>query len=129
MLSPMVLSTVEEEENKTHQHYFKYNDSIEEINRVLNQNLKNKFKLIYDNEYSDDDLILVWDKNYIDKKLKERKRLTKKISIMKNHEPPIEIIANEIPFTLSGNAELIKVGYESGFGEKNSMGFGMAELF
>jgi CRISPR-associated endoribonuclease Cas6 len=48
---------------------------------------------------------------------------------MKNHEHPIEIIANEIPFTLSGNSELIKVGYECGFGEKNSTGFGMVELF
>jgi CRISPR-associated endoribonuclease Cas6 len=129
MLSPMVLSTVEKDENKTHQHYLRYDNSIEEINRVFNQNLKNKFKLIYGNDYSDDDLILVWDKDYIDKRLKEKKRLTKKISIMKNHEHPIEIIANEIPFTLSGNSELIKVGYECGFGEKNPTGFGMVELF
>ncbi|PJA95414.1 MAG: CRISPR-associated endoribonuclease Cas6 [Ignavibacteriales bacterium CG_4_9_14_3_um_filter_34_10] len=128
MLSPMVLSTVEENGNKTHQHYFRYNDKIDEINRVFNQNLKNKYKLIYDKEYSEDDLILVWDENYINKKLNEKKRLTKKISVIKNHEEPIEIIANEIPFTLSGNSELIKVGYECGFGEKNSIGFGMAGM-
>ena len=124
----MVLSTVEENGNKTHQHYFRYNDKIDEINRVFNQNLKNKYKLIYDKEYSEDDLILVWDENYINKKLNEKKRLTKKISVIKNHEEPIEIIANEIPFTLSGNSELIKVGYECGFGEKNSIGFGMAGM-
>jgi CRISPR-associated endoribonuclease Cas6 len=27
-----------------------------------------------------------------------------------------------------GSAELIEIGYEAGFGEKNSMGFGMVEM-
>ena len=127
MLSPMVLSTVEERDNNLHQHFFRYNEDINEINRVFNQNLKNKYKLLYNSDYTGDDLILIWDKDYITKKLAEGKRLTKKISITKNDERPVEIIANEIPFTLSGNKELIKVGYECGFGEKNSMGFGLGE--
>lgn len=128
LLSPMVLSTVRENDNKLHQYYFRYNDSIEEINRVFNQNLKNKYKLIHQKEYLEEDLKFAWDQKYIEKKLHQKKRMTKKISIKKESEKPIEVIANEIPFTVLGNKELIKVGYECGFGEKNSMGFGMAEV-
>lgn len=128
LLSPVVLSTLREKENgKTHQYYFRYNDNIAEINRVFNQNLKNKFKLIYNVEYEGDDLILEWDKDYIAKREKKNKRLTKKIAIEKYDGNPIDIIANEIPFTLTGNPELMKVGYHCGFGEKNSMGFGLAD--
>jgi CRISPR-associated endoribonuclease Cas6 len=31
------------------------------------------------------------------------------------------------PFTVEGSNELIRLGYETGFGARNSMGFGMAE--
>ena len=31
-------------------------------------------------------------------------------------------------FSVSGSKELLEVGYEAGFGEKNSMGFGMVEV-
>jgi CRISPR-associated endoribonuclease Cas6 len=32
------------------------------------------------------------------------------------------------PFTVEGSKELIELGYEAGFGSRNSMGFGMAEV-
>jgi CRISPR/Cas system endoribonuclease Cas6 (RAMP superfamily) len=32
------------------------------------------------------------------------------------------------PFVVRGSVELIALGYEAGFGEKNSMGFGMVEV-
>lgn len=32
------------------------------------------------------------------------------------------------PFTARGNVELLKLGYSAGFGEKNSLGFGMVEV-
>lgn len=128
LLSPLVLSTVNEIDNKKHQHYFRYYDDIFEINRVMNQNLKNKFKIIYNRDYSGDDLILVWDQYYIKKKSSEGKRLTKKISIPVIDNRPVDIIANEIPFSVTGSKELVNVGYQCGFGEKNSMGFGLADL-
>ena len=31
-------------------------------------------------------------------------------------------------FTIQGNSELIRIGYEAGFGENNSAGFGMVEV-
>lgn len=129
LLSPIVLSTLKDRDNGgVHQYYFRYNDDINEINRVFNQNLKNKYKLIYNHEYVGENLMLEWDKDYIHKREKINKRMTKKISIEKIPGKPVDIIANEIPFTLNGNSALIKVGYDCGFGEKNSMGFGMAEI-
>ena len=32
------------------------------------------------------------------------------------------------PFGVSGSPALIQIGYECGFGDKNSAGFGMAEV-
>jgi CRISPR-associated endoribonuclease Cas6 len=128
LLSPLVLSTKRENGNELSQYFLRFNDDIFEINRILNLNLKHKYELIYKKQYDGVDLKLVWDDAYIFKKLKENKRLTKKISILKDGIRPVEIIANEVPFSLSGNKELIKVGYDCGFGEKNSMGFGMGEL-
>jgi len=32
------------------------------------------------------------------------------------------------PFVVRGSPELMEMGYEAGFGEKNSMGFGMVEV-
>ncbi|MCF8356837.1 MAG: CRISPR-associated endoribonuclease Cas6 [Melioribacteraceae bacterium] len=128
LLSPVVLSTLKIKENgKPHQYYFRYNDDITEINRVFNQNLKNKYELIYNNKYEGEKLVLQWDKNYIKQREKKKKRLTKKITIEKYDGNPIDIIANELPFTLTGSPELMHVGYQCGFGEKNSMGFGLAD--
>ena len=37
------------------------------------------------------------------------------------------IIGFMAPFEVTGSPELIEVGYEAGFGEKGSMGFGMVK--
>ena len=128
LLSPMVLSTVKENGGNFSQYYFRCSDDIDDINRVLNQNLINKYELINSRKYEGSGLILRWDEKYISRKLSENKRLTKKISIVKKGERPIEIIGIEVPFTLTGDVELMRVGYDCGFGEKNSMGFGLAEM-
>jgi CRISPR-associated endoribonuclease Cas6 len=60
--------------------------------------------------------------------MQKHRRVTKKITINENGRFPIDVIGIQAPFTIEGDPELIKVGYECGFGEKNSMGFGMAEV-
>ncbi|MBN2244972.1 MAG: CRISPR-associated endoribonuclease Cas6, partial [Candidatus Aminicenantes bacterium] len=40
----------------------------------------------------------------------------------------INIKAFEAPFIIRANPELIKIGYQCGFGEKNSAGFGCVEI-
>ncbi|MGD8781958.1 MAG: CRISPR-associated endoribonuclease Cas6 [Ignavibacteria bacterium] len=127
MLSPLVLSTMKEFNGRLMPYYLRYYDSLDEINRILNKNLINKYEAVYNKEYNGNNVSLEWDNGYIQKRTNKGKRLTKKISIAKKGERPIDIIGNEIPFRIKGNPGLIKIGYECGFGEKNSMGFGLAE--
>lgn len=123
LLSPMVLSTGKIENLKITQKYLRP-QNISTINRVLTDNLKNKYYLVYNEKKSFDEVSLLWDDDY----LLKRERVTKKVTIKRNGIPPIDVIGIQAPFKLEANPDLIKVGYECGFGEKNSMGFGMAEV-
>ncbi len=122
MLSPMVLSTIREVNGKLSTYYLRPEDK-DEINRLLTQNLRNK-SLIISNRNSIGEIKITFDENY----LKKHPRVTKKITINEHGRFPIDIIGMQVPFTIKGDTELIKVGYECGFGEKNSMGFGMVEV-
>ena len=122
LLSPLVLSTKKEINNKLKQYYLRPGDG-EKINEVLSNNLKNKYKLIFNHDIDCDEVTLKWDMDY----LKRHDRITKKVTINENGKYPIDIIGIMAPFILEGNPELIKIGYECGFGEKNSMGFGLAD--
>ncbi|MCX7985269.1 MAG: CRISPR-associated endoribonuclease Cas6, partial [Bacteroidetes bacterium] len=103
----------------------RYDDDIKEINRILNQNLINKYTVIYNQRYEGKGVTLSWDLDYAINAFKKNKRLSKKVTIIKNTENKIDVIGIFCPFYIEGDPELIKVGYECGFGEKNSMGFGM----
>ncbi len=127
LLSPLVLATKKESNGKLIPKYFRYYDDIHEITRVFNQNLMNKYKLIHNSEYVGELLKFQWDTEYIERRLNQNKKVTKLISAL-IHGNMIYIKANEIPFTLEGNRDLMKVGYECGFGSQNSLGFGLAEV-
>ncbi len=121
LLTPMVLSSYRMHNGKTSQYYLRAEDT-EEANRILTRNLQNKYQAIY-NEEINDSVRLTWDVNY----LQRTERITKKITINQHGKNPIDVVGLLAPFELQGNPELIRTGYECGFGEKNSMGFGMAE--
>lgn len=121
--SPMVLSTVKEYNGKLSPYYLRPEEK-EEISRILSQNLRNKHNLLYNKDINDS-VYLEWDSEY----LKRNSRLTKKVTINEFGKFPVDIIGIQAPFRIKGNPELIKIGYQCGFGEKNSMGFGMAEVF
>ena len=60
-----------------------------------------------------------WDKEYV-----KNKKPGKVFHIKKD----IKVYGVMAPFSAMGSLELLQFGYEAGFGEKNSSGFGMAEL-
>lgn len=122
MTNPMVLSTLREFNGKTSTYYLRPNDK-DDINRILTQNLRNKFELLND-RVSDGLVSIQLDEEY----LKRHSRITKKITINEFGRNPIDIIGIQAPFKITGDKELIKTGYQCGFGEKNSMGFGMVEV-
>lgn len=121
----IILSTPNRTEKGIIAKYLRYDAEPEEINRLLTQNLLNKYAVISKQEYTGKNIIkLEWDMNYIDDQLRRGKKLTSKITIDNSHIK-IDVIGIRVPFTLCGDAELIKTGYYCGFGEKNSLGFGM----
>jgi CRISPR-associated endoribonuclease Cas6 len=126
LMSPLVLSTKYDAEDKAKIHYLRYDDPPAEIDRILAKNLTNKFNSIYDNQKETGSVSLAWDAAYIKKRLQENKALSSLTKFEVGAET-IEVKGINVPFTLTGDRELIKIGYECGFGEKNSMGFGMAE--
>lgn len=125
MITPMVLSTQINFNGKLNTYYFRVDDDLKKINKVLNQNLINKYEAIYNKKYEGKGIELTWDYDYMVKAAKTNKKLTKKVSIIKDYESPIEVVGMFCPFEIKGDTELTKVGYEAGFGSQNAMGFGL----
>lgn len=128
MMTSLVVSSQRKHNGKTSQYYFRYNDNMGEIQRVFENNLINKYEVITSNAYTGKGVSLEWDAEYIKSAIEKNKRLSKKVSVYKDVNNPIDIIGIFCPFFIRGDSELIKIGYECGFGEKNSMGFGMVKF-
>ncbi len=128
LLSPLVLTTLKERNGVMRQYFYRYDDDPDELEEKINNNLKNKYKLVYGKDYTGNGIKFSWDNNYIKRRINSGKRISKRILITREMENPVSIVAMQAPFYLEGDNKLIKVGYESGFGEKNSMGFGMAAV-
>ena len=117
-LSPIVMSTVRENNDKRSTHYCLYDDP--EISELIRHNLIRKYQAIYDREPSKNDLIFEFDERYIKRKQGRVSRLV--------DFKGIKIRGILCPFRVVGSPELIQIGYECGFGDKNSAGFGMVEV-
>lgn len=89
---------------------------------LIRNNLIGKYKTVNGGEPTDQRLLWRWDEGYIAQAEQRGKRLS---ALKQIHG--IEVRGWLAPFTLEGNTALIEMGYEAGFGSRNSMGFGMAE--
>lgn len=89
---------------------------------VITRNLQRKHEAFYGKPLPDAEVIWNWNENYFADK-RNYKKASKLIDIR-----GIKIRGWLAPFTVKGNVELIKLGYETGFGNRNSVGFGMAEV-
>ena len=124
-LSPITVSTIRIGENgKREQHFLNYMAPEERNHFVdnLKKNLINKYETIHNIKYqkSNTPFNFDFDADYITK----RKGNISKLLEFKNK---IKIKAMEAPFCIEADPELIKLGYECGWGEKNSAGFGCVE--
>ena len=124
-LSPICTSTVRIKNGKREQHFLNYMDPKERSKFIQNikSNLIKKYKTIYEKDYRNGnlDFQFSFDPEYI---VKKEGKISKLISFKNN----IKIKAYEAPFTIKADPELIKIGYDCGFGEKNSAGFGMVKV-
>jgi CRISPR-associated endoribonuclease Cas6 len=121
-LSPLVATTKREHNGKLSTHYYRYDDPA--LSEALRQNLIRKYRLIHGHEPEHADFALRFDSDFVRKK---KDGIYKLVQYRARGEVT-QIKGIFAPFRVEGSPELIAVGYEAGFGEKNSMGFGMGEI-
>ena len=117
-LSPIVMSTVREWDGKQSTHYCMPDDPV--LSELIHQNLMRKYEAIHGRAPHDDTLTFRFDTDYISRR---QGRVTRLVDYK-----GIKIKGVMCPFRVSGSTPLIQIGYECGFGDKNSAGFGMAEV-
>lgn len=121
MLSPLTVSVMRPDRTKE---FLKYND--ERLAPVLLQNLKAKYYAAHRKEFEGnaDSFRISFSERYIEK---HNGKIEKLITLKEGREEETKIKAILCPFTITAPVELIKIGYDCGFGERNSQGFGMAK--
>ncbi len=117
-LSPIVMSTVREWDGKQSTYYCMPDDPA--LSELIHQNLMRKYEAIHGRAPHDDTLTFRFDTDYISRR---QGRVTRLVDYK-----GIKIKGVMCPFRVSGSTPLIQTGYECGFGDKNSAGFGMAEV-
>lgn len=109
-LSPIVASTGVADGKRIRKIFLSPED--ERFSKVITENLQNKARALWGIEVPDGTVTFL--------PLRYRSRLaTVHGTKVKSHEGIFEV---------KGSPELIKLGYEAGFGERNSQGFGMMKV-
>ena len=116
-LSPITMSTKRERDGQLGTHYCLPDDP--QFSELVRQNLIRKYEAVYRHPPTEKSFAMTFDQAYIDKK---EGRVTRLIDFKGT-----KIRGVFSPFHVIGTPELIHIGYECGFGDKNSMGFGMVE--
>ncbi len=116
-LSPIVTSTAIKKDGKLKSMNMPLHDPRFVIN--LRNNLIEKYYILYNTLPDNLNLNINFDMKYYSKN-PQGKRVRYKNVYIKGYM---------VPFTMSGNKELINVAYNCGLGEKNSAGFGMIQKF
>jgi CRISPR-associated endoribonuclease Cas6 len=124
-LSPIAVSTmIRNEKGRLVPHFLNYLEPSEREHFIENikKNLIHKYETLYDRPYTNHDhpFRFHFDPMYIARK-------NGKISKLIEFKKQVMVKATESPFTVEADPELIKIGYECGWGEKNSAGFGCVE--
>jgi CRISPR-associated endoribonuclease Cas6 len=116
-LAPLVLTTGSERAGRFGAHYLRHDEAG--WSERMRANLVRKFELVHARTLEETDFAMEFDRAYIERR---SERAYKLIDFKGT-----KIKGVFVPFRAMGSPELIQIGYEAGFGEKNSMGFGMAE--
>ena len=117
MCSPIICS-------RNNEYYFPWDMEFEEI---LYTNLCDKYQATHGKPFglSSDKFRLELDHDYIERK---KGSVQKLVTLKKGQKDETEIKGTFAPFRIKAPRELMEIGYECGFGEKNSVGFGMVKV-
>jgi CRISPR-associated endoribonuclease Cas6 len=119
-ISPLVISKVS---SRGHRVYLNYDDA--ELELRIYRNLLMKYRAYYGKEIGDN-FNFKFDFDYISSR---GGRVTKLISIKEGTGEETKVKGLVIPFRVFGTRRLIKFAWDVGLGEKNSMGFGMWDVW
>ncbi len=134
MLSPTTVSIPEDRNGKLWPRYLLPDDP--RLSDTLCRNIINKYHSLCRSNFSstssvdmnvDLQLQCTLDQQFITDR-GGPSRITKLITVKAGHAEETKVRGFICPLTIEGNVELIKLAYESGLGEKNSLGFGMLGL-
>jgi CRISPR-associated endoribonuclease Cas6 len=89
---------------------------------IMQRNLLRKYQALHGHAPTDTRLRWTWNQDYIT----EAARRSRRLSVLTDIRG-IKVRGWLAPFNVEGSTALIELGYETGFGSRNSMGFGMAE--
>ena len=117
-LSPITMSTKRERADQLVTHYCLPDDP--QFSELVRQNLIRKYEAVYQHPPREQSFAMTFDQGYINKR---KERVTRLVDFKGT-----KIRGVLAPFHVIGSPELIHIGYTCGFGDKNSMGFGMVEL-
>lgn len=97
-------------------------DPEDDWSEIIRHNLLRKHRALYAEEPQETSLSWEWDRRYL-ADARERGRRTSVLAEVRG----VKVRGWLLPFTVEGGVGLMRMGYEAGFGSRNSMGFGMAE--
>ena len=122
MLSPIICSRNNSDGKP--EYLFPWDMEFEEI---LYTNLCNKYEATHGKPFglNGEKFRLELDHDYIERK---KGKVQKLVTLKEGQKDETKIKGTFAPFRLKAPSELMEIGYECGFGEKNSMGFGMVKV-
>nr|WP_233570522.1 CRISPR-associated endoribonuclease Cas6 [Prosthecochloris sp. ZM_2] len=129
MLSPLAVSVYRDPSTGMNtKEYLRYDDS--RLSHMLLHNLQAKYRGLFDCEPPENGIpfSMRFEEEYLNRLRKKGRSVEKLITIKDSSGKETRVKAIQCPFTVTGDPELIKVGYECGFGENNPMGFGMVKV-
>lgn len=115
-LSP-ITETTRDEQNR-----IRYLSPDDDWSEIMQRNLLRKYRALHGHDPAETELRWQWDQDYLQKVEAQGKRASVLVDIN-----GIKVRGWLAPFRVESSQELIALGYEAGFGSRNSMGFGMAE--
>lgn len=131
MLSPTTVSVAEKRNGKLVPRYLYADpDPSGQLAEALRSNIINKYRSLYGNSSIQPDQQTEFRCMLDEKFIADRggpERVSKLIAIKEGQPDQTRVRAFMCPLTIEGNPALIRLAYESGLGEKNSLGFGMLE--
>lgn len=124
-LSPITASVPINKNGKLIARYLMADDP--DLSDVLRENLLSRYESLYGKKLENKEFICEVDYDYMNRRGGAH-RVSKLVTIKQNTPEETKVRGFRCPVTLKGNPELIKFAYESGLGEKGSMGFGMLDV-